>query len=400
MRKYLDMLDKKISLLVIGSILISIYGMFVTGITISATTDSTHPNMYLNASEIETIKQRIESDQQPWKTAYDKFMSEDVPWAMKLPIQSVTFGGITPLSRDRHDYFSDEPYCGWTRVDGKKPDCRDGQYNPQADRTDYTSTINMGKAVRSLGLAYVLTGDEKYADKAIQLINGWTIDPSTRMNPKFTNPQSYTELTFTMTGMFYGADLIWNYPGWSSSDKDTFKLWAADFIESAKTWSAKDNYEDLRLLFIASASVIANDTNSRQYAFDKFKAIIDDQITDKGEIKYELNRTTSLSYSVAGINAMIQLAEIARHYDIDLYNYNVDGRGIELALDYHLPYVLNLSSWHHQQIRPYAGQHVTIYELGYSFYKKSSYKDVIIKWKRPIYDIRSMGPVTLTHASG
>jgi hypothetical protein len=198
--------------------------------------------------------------------------------------------------------------------------------------------------------------------------------------------------------MFYGADLIWNYPDWNISDKNAFKSWAAQMINSAKTWSYKNNLENWKLVFISSASVITEDTNSRQYAFDRWKSIIADQMNLDGSMKQELKRTNSLSYSIFAINAMIQTAEIARHYDVDLYNYKLsDGRGLEKALDFYAPYVANPSTWPKKQISPYNGDGVALYELAYSFKQKSSYKDVINRWGRPMYDSRIMGPVTLTH---
>ncbi|NOX76666.1 MAG: hypothetical protein GXP17_08690 [Gammaproteobacteria bacterium] len=61
--------------------------------------------------------------------------------------------------------------------------CRDGQINPNADRGDYEAAIKLGDAVQDLGLAYAFTGEAKYADKAIGLIRGWSLDSTTRMKP-------------------------------------------------------------------------------------------------------------------------------------------------------------------------------------------------------------------------
>ena len=66
--------------------------------------------MYLNANEIDAIIKKVDSGQQPWKEAYDKFMNEDVPAALNTKIQSVTYGGKVPPSGDIHDYFSETPY--------------------------------------------------------------------------------------------------------------------------------------------------------------------------------------------------------------------------------------------------------------------------------------------------
>lgn len=351
---------------------------------------SNRPNMFLNAEEIENIKNRIATGQQPWKAAYDNTLSDNYKY-INMPIQSVTFGGNTPPSGDIHDYYTDPPYSS------------DGISDPSSDRTDYSSLINVSRAVRYLGTMYALTGNNEYADKAVQLINAWTVDSSTRMNPKFTNGQSHIEIAVAACGIFYGADLMWNYPGWSASDKTVFKDWTAQMISSAKTWSNDNNFENWRLVFISSASVITEDTGSMRYAFDRWKAIIPDQMNTDGSMKNELARTNSLTYSTFALNAMTQTAEIARHNGVDLYNYKLtDGRGLEKALDFHVPYILDSSTWTHQQIGTYRGDNSAIYELAYSFKQKVLYESVINRWggtPRNMYEMRILGSTTLTHAN-
>lgn len=375
---------------IFGLILVIFLMMLLTMLPIEVDAEPTnHPNMFLNANEIATIKEKLDTNQQPWKAAYDNMISEDNKW-LNMPIQSVTFGGNSPPSGDIHDYYTDPPYLS------------DGVSNPSSDRTDYSALINVSRTVRYLGIAYVLTGNNAYADKAVQIINAWTVDPSTKMNPKFTNGQSHIEIAVATPGIFYGADLIWNYPGWDQSDKATFKEWAAQMIDSAKLWSNNNNFENWRLVLISSASVITDDANSRQYAFDRWKVIIPDQINIDGSMKQELGRTNSLTYSTFALNAMTQTAEIARHYNVDLYDYILtDGRGLEKALDFHTSYIIDPSTWSYQQISAYKGDNSAIYELAYSFKQKSSYSNVINRWggtPRNMYEMRVMGPTTLTHA--
>ena len=84
--------------------------------------------------------------------------------------------------------------------------------------------------------------------------------------------------------------------------------------------------------------------------------------------------------------------------DIDLYNYKTDdGRGLELAFDFHAPYLAGKIDWPYQEIRPDLLEYAT-FEFAYSFKQKPSYKDVIDKAGRPVYEDRIMGPVTLTHS--
>jgi len=348
-------------------------------------------NMFLNDIEINNIKNKITSGQQPWKDAYDKFMSQNVPVALNTGIQSVTYGGKIPPSGDKHDYFSEPPYT-----------IGDGLFDPNADRTDYNSAMAIGKAVRDLGLAYALTGENKYADKAIQLINTWTVNPTTKMNPKVTtfNSQAYIEIPITMPGMYYGADLIWNYQGWNVNDRNTFKEWVK--LTSVSRGRSKEvnptNYENWKLLLISSSAVITEDNTDMNWVIQYWKELIPKQMNTQGQMTAELSRTRSLFYSMYAVNAMTQTAEITRHHGVDLYNYKtIDGKGLELAFDYHAPYLADKLTWPYQEIRPDLLEYAT-YENAYSFKQKTSYMDVIIKAVRPLYENRTMGAVTLTHS--
>lgn len=353
---------------------------------VNVTSATGHPNMFLNQSEIEDIKEKVMSNREPWKTAYERLMSE-ADSSLSTPIQSVTYGGITPPTGDIHDYWA-----GTVLI-------------PDPDRTDYRAAIKLGKSVRALGISYALTGDSRYADKAVQLINAWTVTPSTRMNPRFTPGPNNTwvnviEYYVTFPGMFYGADLIWNYPGWNSADKDEFKSWAKDLISSSgrNKPSNPQNYENWRTLFISSAAVVADDYDTLNWVSNYWKELIPLQMDSQGKMIRELERHNSLSYSLYAIGPMIQAAEIARHHGTDLYNYRLaDGRSLELALDFHAPYVAGKKSWPYPQRDTYAGENAALYELAYSFKQKSPYMDVINKWGRPMYEGRTMGPVTLTH---
>lgn len=367
-------------MLVVRIILVCIILARLIGISESKIDE--HPNMYVNGGEIRQIKERVYLE--PWKSAYNDTMNSSNR-SLRTSIQSVVFKGNMPPSGDIHDYYTDELYTV------------DGTINKSADRYDFSAVQNMSISVRSQGIAYALTGNVTYADKAVRLINAWTVNPSTRMNTNFTNRQSKIDLATTLPGLFYGADLIWNYPGWNKSDKSAFKNWTAELVRNTTIWNSTNNFENWRLVLISSGSVIAEDNDSLQYAFNRWKEIIPDQMNGNGSFKYELARNDSLIYSTLTLNAMIQTAEIARHHNVDLYGFRLgDGRGLEKSLDYHAPYVVNSSGWKFRQGSTYKGDNAAIYELGYAYKKKTDYKNVIKKWGRPMFDTK-FGPATLTH---
>lgn len=372
----------------------------------------TNPNTFLNQEEINAIKARINVE--PWKTAYNSLIS-NANNALNTPLQSVTLGGIIPPNGDKHDYWVDIPGAG--------------------DRTDYNALKKMGRdSIKYLGIAYVLTGNTSYADKTRDLINAWSTNVATKMTPWFTNftgedernRQVRIDLVQNMSIIFYGADLIWNYPGWNQSDKDAFKSWASQLIMSAKQWCMCNNYEDWRLVFISTAASLIGDNETLTWVFDRFKQLIDGNfkcgntnypdpaITAKGEMRYEVlgsacsgaqppcpGRKDALTYSSFALDGFMHVAEIALHHGVDLYNYkNTSGIGLEKALDFYAPYVTDPTKWiadGYCQSSAYNGENAALFELAYARYNKQIYKGPINKWGRPMYDYYCMGPTTLMY---
>ncbi len=355
-----------------------------------------HPGLFLDSSEIQEILTRVEAGEQPWKQAHDALM-QAAAGALGQKNLSVTYQGSTG-----NDYYTEQPYCGWTTA--RSPcgsSCCDGKINPQADRADYQAVADLSRSVRNLGLAFAFTGEARYADKAIALLRNWFLHPTSRMNPKITNNQSQIELYISMPGVFYGADLIWNHSGWLPNEREGFQKWVGTFMEDVKVRSHGTNYENWRLVLLSSGAFMSGDSALLHSAFDIWKTRIADQMNSKGEMIKELDRTKSLDYSTYAVNAMVQTAEIARHQGVDLYNYRLpDGRGLELTLDFHAPFILNPSRWIHPQIDTYKGDNAAVYELAYAIWQKDAYHAVIQKSGRPLNEIRTLGLTTLTHAFG
>ncbi|MEM8535484.1 MAG: alginate lyase family protein, partial [Chloroflexota bacterium] len=250
---------------------------------------------------------------------------------------------------------------------------------------------------RDLGLAYALSGEERYAERAAYLIRVWAVDDDSRMNPRFTNGQSRIELSITMPGLFYGADLISGSSSWSTDEQRAFRSWVNEFVDSGKSWTGENNFEAWRLVFVASGAAYADDRSDLEYVYDRFKEVLPEHIGSEGQMVKELGRTKSLMYSLYSLNAFTQVAEIARHNGEDLYDYSRNGRSLKLALDYHVPYVINPDSWQRQQISPIEPKDVAHYEMAYRYYDDEDYLRAINEWSRPLSENRTMGPVTLTH---
>ncbi len=340
-----------------------------------------HPNLYLSQPEIEDLKVNIASGQEPWKSAYSDFIAK-ADKELSLQPGSVTDDG------GGHVWKTDAPYI------------TDGVYDPNANRQDYLLADKICDAILDLGLAYQLTGESKYADKAIKLTEVWFLDKSTALKAG-TGSGNEIEMWITLPAAFYGIDLLWNYPGFPESDKQALQSWAQTSANRLRKLQRKNNWENWRLVYLMTLAHTANDKDTMDYAIDTWKSISEDQINEKGLMARELGRTTSLNYSIFAVNAMTEGAEIARHYGVDLYDYrNSHNQGLETVFDAYVPYLLDPTTWPYEQIRPYDQTGVFVYELAYSRYgHKETYKEVLEKYQRPFFDIRSMGYATLAFGS-
>jgi hypothetical protein len=359
-----------------------------------------HPNMYLDATEIARIRLRIGTGMSPWKPAYERLLI-DAAAALKQPPLSVTRQG-----KRGHAYLTEGPYCGWRMWNSPcGRSCCDGRINPAADRADFRAATMLSRAMRNLGLAYALSGDPQYAEKALELIRAWCLDPQTYMEPAFTNGQSVIELSTTLPGLLYGADLIWDYAGFTASDKVALQAWTralAASLRERQTETDANNFGDWRLVTLAASAVITEDTALMRYVVDHYRALVPNQIDADGKTVKELHRTKALDYASFAINAISQVCEIARHWGVDLYRFRTaDGRGsIERAFTWLAPYTVDPSSWPYQQIAPYKGANAAVFEFAFLTWGNPAYMRAIERWQRPLEETRTAGPLTLTHARG
>jgi hypothetical protein len=79
------------------------------------------------------------------------------------------------------------------------------------------------------------------------------------------------------------------------------------------------------------------------------------QIEPDGRQPRELSRTRALTYSTMNLGLLFDLATVAGRSGIDLWHYRTDdGRGIQDALDWLLPFWIQAKPWPYQQITPFS----------------------------------------------
>lgn len=228
-----------------------------------------------------------------------------------------------------------------------------------------------------LALAYRLTGETKYADKAAYFLNAWasinkeyigvgfTGDHSSTYKTPYYYNQTNADLIMVTSGapLIQAAILIKDYPGWSSANQEIFSKWCinvfrknsdtllqnADFILNNTGVSARQGII-LHHVWQGNTSAIINE----DIPFIKNMLNIQlETLTDSGYnipdmFPHEVRRgNQGMWYTAWTLAAFTNAMEIIQnHTGVNLFRWkNKNGSNIEKALDRFFIYTKNPSSW-------------------------------------------------------
>lgn len=301
-----------------------------------------------------------------------KMAREEADRAMNVGPFSVMEKKQVPPSGDKHDFMSIAPYW-WpnpSTPNGLPYVRRDGETNPEeASIPDHANVFHMENAVHALALAYYLTGDEKYASRAVMLLRAWFLDPATRMNPNLNYGQAIPGVTtgrgIGLIGMrdlpwvLDGITLLSESPSLTSIDGNGLRAWFSAYLSWLQNSpngraeaAAKNNHGSWYDQQLAGIAIFLGDMNLARSVIEKAKTKrIANQIQADGKEPLELARTKSFSYSTFNLLALMFLAQEGEELRIDLWHYRApDGGSIRVGLDYLLPYAMSKKEWPYQSL--------------------------------------------------
>jgi len=320
---------------------------------------------------LEAAKTRVQAGDAALKAPLEALLARAQKALQQAPL-SVVSDALVPPSGDRHDYMSVGPYW-WPNPatpNGLPYVRKDGEVNPERDRGDNATLGRMQLAVRTLCLAYYLTGDERYADHAARLLRTWFLDPETRMNANLNYGQAIPGVcdgrgtgiidTVGLIDLVDRVGLVQTSPHWTKADQAGLVAWFGAYVVWLQTSehgrheaAAKNNHGSWYDAQVAAFALFAGHPDlARRTLAAAGPLRIARQIQADGRQPEELQRTKSWSYSWFNLSALTTLAALGRHVDVDLWHYATpDGRSIRRALDYLAPYVGGTTPWPHPQIQ-------------------------------------------------
>lgn len=307
-----------------------------------------------DATHLANVKQSLQTPF--YATAYQELKSEADKLLDVQPL-SVMMKEKTPGSGNKHDYMSLARYY-WpdpTKPDGLPYISRDGESNPELDKFDRNRLGDTAGRVTTLALAWYFSNDEKYAQKATELLRVWFFNKDTRMNPNLEYAQvimgrnnnkgrSFGVIdTYSFIEMLDAVQLLEQSESFTKKDSKQLKAWFSKLLDWILTSqqgkdeaSAANNHS---IAFDAQAIAFALYVGNLNVARDIINALPEQrmfkQIEPDGRMPQELRRTRAFHYSQYNLTHIIDIMTMAQKLGIYLDNStSADGRNFYKAMDY------------------------------------------------------------------
>lgn len=291
-----------------------------------------------------------------------KYLIREADKNLTATLVTVMDKPMIPPSGDKHDYMSIGRYW-WPdpkKTDGLPYIRKDGVVNSEIDKLDRMPLSKMARSVYTLSIAYYLTNDYKYAEKAVENLRIWFIDKKTKMNPNMnfgqTIPGRYDGKgrgegvldTYSFVEMLDGVELLKSSKELSNKENQALNEWFSTYLNWMLTSEIGKEENDAK-----NNHGVAFDVQVTRYALfvgkeDIARKFINDfpakrlfkQIEPNGAQPLELARTTAFGYSVYNLTHFIDMSIMAKSLNIDLFNAtSTDGRNITKAIEFLLPYL-------------------------------------------------------------
>lgn len=284
-----------------------------------------HPGGIHTAAQIAQTQQKLQSGNSPYTGAWSELIS-------------VANAGLSETPSAMADFN----VPGYYRDD------------PQLHNERKHLLANDAAAAYSCALAYAVnhnltaTKRNQYADKAVSILMNWAT-----VNKKISGWDGPLVTCYNGNPFMHAAELLWDYDGWTSSEKEQFKTWAKNAVypvTSIKTRNAWQNWNCWALLMALSIDNLLEDEDMLDLDMNILKVNIDKQIIPSGEMPGETGRKGSgISYTGFALEPLAAAMEVARNITgEDYFLWVAPGGGtMKKALEYFHHYNRNPGDWPH-----------------------------------------------------
>jgi hypothetical protein len=264
-----------------------------------------------------------------------------------------------------NDFYSEGDYWWPDEKNLNGPYIRkDGLTNPANFKTHREALIRFSQISGALASAYVLTNDQKYADKLALHLKAWFVNQNTKMNPNLLYAQAVKGVatgrgigiidTVHLVEVTKSIHAIENSSALSKGELEAIKLWFRNYLNWLTTHeygiSERDNGNNHSVCWtmqVAAFADLIQDTITMDFCRNFYKTtLLPNQMDNDGSFPLELKRTKPYGYSLFNLDAMSSICQILSTKQDNLFTYTTkEGRNLELGLKFMIPYIENKSLW-------------------------------------------------------
>ena len=265
-----------------------------------------------------------------------------------------------------NDFYSNGDYW-WP--DPAKPNGlpyirRDGQTNPENFSQHRLVVKTLRDSVASLAAAYKVTGDDKYAVKAAELLRVFFLDAKLRMNPNLDFAQAVPGVSpgrgigiidaLHLIEVPAAVKALERSPAFPPALAKDLRGWfreLAEWMVASKNGkeeaAAKNNHAVAFYLQLSVYADFIGDQEKLAACRKQYKEVfVGKQMALDGGFPLELARTKPYGYSIFQLDNMVLLCQVLSTKEDNLWDFTLpDGRGIRKAVAFLYPFLADKSKW-------------------------------------------------------
>jgi hypothetical protein len=268
-----------------------------------------------------------------------------------------------------HDFYSEGDYWWPNPEDPEGPYIRkDGETNTDNFVAHRHAMIRLSRIVGMQTSAYLLTGDKKFAEAALEHLDAWFVNPETLMNPSLLYVQA---IKGRVTGRGIGiidaihlievarsVEILEQNQAVDQQSVDEVKAWFDKFVEWLTThpygideMNTKNNHATCWVMQVGAFARLAGNDEVLELCRNRFKNILlPNQMAVNGSFPLELERTKPYGYSLFNLDAFFTAAEILSDDTNNLYDFTTpDGKNLQKGAAFLFPFVKDKSTWPYRQ---------------------------------------------------
>ena len=308
------------------------------------------PESRLNEQDVAWLREHGKSHQQTRRAYKDVFA--DAKELLDSPDLSLTEKSSVPPSGDKRDYYSVSRYwwpdpkkkdgLPWIRKDGvTNPVIRTGEYDSERLR-------KMSKSIEVLCIAYAISEDEAYAQRASSMLRTFFLDKKTGMRPNFRfsgsvpgvadgRASGLIELR-NITRILNVIHVLQKSKSFQGEVSDGMVKWSRNLLDWSLTSkigrqesAAQNNHGTFMDATTMTLAMISGRKNlAKMITTESLPIRMESQFDSFGKQKHELKRTLSLHYSLFNSLAYLNCQETGNQLGVKVWSKKLE-KGIEYA---------------------------------------------------------------------